>query len=237
MRDAEHDLRDAVSIEGPLPGDQLVGHDAERKDVDPVVDVAASQLLRREVPHRAEAASRLGELAFGLEQLRDAEVHDADLTIREHAQVAGLHIPMDHATPVSEQQAVRDLSQPADHGGRAKGLLALDLAVQVLPVEVFLHDVRLAVLLAKVVNCDDVGMAQVGGDLGLARKSLAHGRFVQAAGLDSDVALEYGIIPAEDPAEAALADGLEDLILAEGCHSESRCQRVRARQNGRCFLS
>jgi len=45
-------------------------------------------------------------------------------------------------------------------------------------------------------------------------------RMARVARLDGDAALEHRVITAEDPTETALADGLEDLIVAEAFHGE-----------------
>ena len=136
-----------------------------------------AHLLRRHVADRAEdhagaGAGRDGGLfagrgAFvGTRQLREAEVEDLHAPVVGDEQVLGLQVAMDDALVVRGREAVGDLHGVVDglaHRQRARA----EPIAQRLALEQLRDDVRRAVLLADVVDGEDVRMIERGGRLRL----------------------------------------------------------------------
>ena len=97
----------------------------------------------------------------------------------------------------------------------SRGIAAANLVIQVLAVQVLLHQVGRIFLVAEVEDGDDVRVLEAGGDFRFAKE--AHAQLVvgEGAGLDRHLAVEVGIETFVDLAEAAGADFLDDPVLAE----------------------
>ena len=65
---------DLLAGEGPGQGEELVGEDAERKDIGPRVRGPAADLLRSEVGRGADGHAGLGEIGVLLKEFGDAEI-------------------------------------------------------------------------------------------------------------------------------------------------------------------
>ena len=148
----------------------------------------------------------------------EAEIEDLDLAVGEHVDVAGLEVAVDHLLGVGEPDAVADLlhqRQGVVEGFDAPGA---DQVLQVPALEQLHGHVRLAFVLAEVVDRDDVRMVQPGRGLGLPHEPAAQllvatdGR---RHGLDGDFAMKGRVEGPKDLAHGALADPAEHLVFAD----------------------
>src|SRR5262249_45955393 len=157
----------------------------------------------------------LSQVAFRLQRLRDAEVHDLDGAVVEDADVRGLDVAVHDVGVVRVGEPVGDRHQDLDLAGDQDRIAALDLLVEVLAGQELLNDVGDAVLDAEVVDRGDVAVVQVPGELGLAEEAVLDLVVVALAGLDGDRALDERVPAAVDGAEAAHADLFGDLVFAD----------------------
>ena len=109
----EHDGQLAVALEGPGAGEAFEEDTAERVDVRAPVDLAARDLLRRDVVDRSDEAAIAGEAAHRRDVAGEPEVADVGmLAVRslgdEH--IAGLHVTVDEAGLVRRVERLRDLA-------------------------------------------------------------------------------------------------------------------------------
>ena len=110
------DLHDCASGEGPLSGEQLVKHAAERPDVRAAIDLSSSNLLRAHVGRRPDERSFAREISLhrgsvgSFESFGNAEVENLDAALRRDLHVRGLEIPMDHARFVRRFQSGGDVN-------------------------------------------------------------------------------------------------------------------------------
>ena len=222
VQDLVEDGGDLGGAERALERQQLVGEDAEGEDVGARVHRLTADLLRREVGRGAERDAGLGQVRLVVRQLGDAEVEDLGGAVVEDADVRRLDVAVDDAPRVRELEPARDLHQPEDLLRQRDVVAALDLAIEVLARQVLLDEVRDVRLEAELEDGDDVAVLQVAGDLGLAPEPLARLGVLHRAGLDRDVALDEGVEPLVDDAEATDPDLLDDLVLAELLHGGPR---------------
>ena len=207
--------RDGGAGERALPGEDLVEHRAEREDVRARGGALALRLLGRHVVRRAhDDAGRRPVLRAP----REAEVHDLDLAVRQHVHVAGLEVAVHDALRVGEGEPVEDLLHD-----RELVLEAFDLALgeqlpQVAALEQLHGHEGHALLLAEVVDGDDVRVVQLGRGLGLALEADARalvGAELAGDDLDRHLAAEHGVEGPEHLSHGALAELADDLELAD----------------------
>src|SRR6185436_2901926 len=192
----------------------------EREDVGAVVDRGAADLLGRQVGGGAERHAGARQVTRHVGELGDAEVHDLHRAVGGDPDVGRLDVAVDDAVTMRVLEPAGSLRQDVDALRRRQRLAARDDAVEVLAGEVFLHQVRNAVLDAEVVDGDDVAVLQVDGDLRLAEEAVADLRLLGAAGLDRHPPLEEGVAPLVDDAEPAGADLADDGVLADLIHGD-----------------
>ena len=165
-----------VTFERPLAGEHLVEHGAKAEDIRPVIDALPPHLLGRHVAHRAEheagiglgalgqSVAALGWLAFS--ELRDAEVENLHAAVSRDEQVLRLEIAVDDAALVRGGKTPRDLNGVVGSASswqwRASQLLAQGRSFEQLA-----DDVRRAVVVAYVMNHEDVRVIQSAGSASL----------------------------------------------------------------------
>ena len=178
-----------------LAGHHLVHHDAERVEVAARVGLRALGLLGREVRRGAHDRAGLGEVRLGgrVHGPGDAEVGDLHLAVRTDQDVGRLDVAVGEPGLVGEPERGGDLG--GDLGGLLGGepLVGLQDLGERATLHVLHRDEVGAFVLAPVVDVDDVGVAEVGGGLGLAAEALDEvgvDRELGEQDLDRDLAVE-----------------------------------------------
>ncbi|MFT3775575.1 MAG: hypothetical protein QM820_60275 [Minicystis sp.] len=232
--------------EGLGAAEDLEEHRREREDVGlPAhAGVAHLELLGRGV---AEARAGDGDGLVGAEigQLHQAEVGDlGDLlpVVVGEQDVRRLEIAVDDALLVHGVQRPRDLAHEAAHpgDGQAEAAVPADDVGQRLPVDVLQRDEgQLQVLVAHargedavVVEADDVGVGRrdrgqaaqhLGLDLEAAERLAVHALGPEHLHHDPE-AVGLAVVGLVDPALAALADDLAEVVADAGRALDHRAQ-------------
>ena len=230
VQDGRQRVESGRAGEGTPPGEHLEQNDAEGELVRAEVERQPARLFRRHIGDGAEQATGLrGERRFharmagGLGEgsarcvFGEAEVEDLDQTLGGDHHVVRLEIAVDDPFLVRRGEAMgdlrRDRNQPAQRG---KSLFDPRREA---PAEDELHrDVGEALVLADLVNGDDVRMVQGrGGARLLSEAQIVLRTLVEALGeqLDRDDAPEGRVARAVEPAHAAGAELAQDLEAAD----------------------
>ena len=156
-----------------------------------------------------------------LKGLGDSKVHDLDRAVVEDADIRRLDVAVDDVPPMGVGQPLCHGHEDVDLARNRHRVAALDQFVQVLSAQKFLDDVRDAVFDPEVVDGRDVPVVEVAGELRLAEEPALDLLVVQLTGLDGDRALDEGIAPAVNGAEAADTDLIENLVLSDLVRQDS----------------
>src|SRR5207245_5741869 len=100
---------------------------------------------------------------------------------------------------------------------RRQSAAPLDDRGEVLAVDELHHDERTGLVLAVVIDRDDVRVVQRRGGLGLVpepRSEVGIAAVLRPQELDRDVAIQLAIVSAVDPGHAALPEELHELVAA-----------------------
>jgi hypothetical protein len=141
---------------------RAIEEEAERVDVGARIGGPTVDLLGREVPGGAHHGSRAREVV-GPGGLGDAEVGDLDRGAQRDEDVRRLHVAVDEPGAVGGVERVGDLLADADHVGDGQATLLVDQVAEGRALDQLHHDVRDAVVVARVVGGDDVGVRETGG--------------------------------------------------------------------------
>ncbi len=169
------DRHRGLAGERRAPGEHLVEHHTEGVDVAARVDGQALGLLGREVGGGAHDEAGLCHLLVRADRTGDAEVGDLDLAVGGDEDVARLDVAVHDTVAMRIGERLGD---PCSHGGRLQRRqrsLGADDRGERFPVDVFHDDEVGRLRLAPVEDRDDVGVAQVGGGLGLSAEALDEG--------------------------------------------------------------
>ena len=169
---ARHQRGDGgVGGERHRAGDGFDQHQPERVHVGLAVDRLPLGLLGGRVPGRAEhRALRLGPGRLG-EGASQAEVGDAQAAVLAEEEVGRLHVAVHEAAAVGVVEAPRDLQPDEEHLRQAEPHPLVEDSPQAAAAEVLGDDVRGAVVVAPVVDGDDVGVVQGRGRLRLGTEA------------------------------------------------------------------
>ena len=163
LQPGERGVGVGLAEERDAPGEALVQHQAERVQVGPTVELAAADLLRRQVLGRAHHHVVAREvLAGGVEPLGDAEVGQQHAAVRRDEDVAGLDVAVDEAGVVGGVEGGGDARADVDRQLGAQPRLHVEQLAQALAVDQLHHDGLAAAVLEHVVHGDDVGVGQAG---------------------------------------------------------------------------
>jgi hypothetical protein len=200
--------------ECPVIGDQFVGHGAEGKDVAAMIDRPSEHLLGGHVVERADQRA-VARHARALDAC-DAEVEDADAVAAVDHQVRRLDVAVDDAAAVGVVEPGADLLEVPELVDERQRLADLDQVRQRGAVHVFHRHERLMLVLAGVVDGDDVVVAQVAGGTRFAQESLNQLVLEQITQhLDREEPIEVGVARQVDGAHAAVAEPADDFVLAD----------------------
>ena len=220
------ELDDRVALEGQHTRQKLVEHDAEAVEIASAVQLVAARqgpvLLGRGVLQLAEEDARGGRLDRRFGDFRDAEIDELDqgaalLVARQH-EVVGRHVAVDDALAVQVPQGEKRLVGDLEGERQARPPVQLEEIRHVDAVDE-LHDEigHAGVVDGEVVDRADVRVLQPRGGPRLLDEPAPQILVRDDARLhhldDADL-LEKAVADPIDGAHAALADLVEDLVLA-----------------------
>ncbi len=213
--------RQRARRKGPLPGDQLVEHDAEAEHVAVVRKRILLDLLGRHVRGRAQPY-RLDFL--GVAQVGSAEVADLDVGALAHHDIRGLDVAMHDAVAKRVIERAAALEDDFHRAVDRQGNLAADVGREIASGHVLHHDVAGVVGEHRVVNGDDVRVAQFSGkrglDLELRPIDFPESRMAEERAVDDlerHLLVGKGIDGEIHRRRRALAERLLDLVFADAC--------------------
>ena len=161
-------------------------------------------------------APGLGEACGGVGRARgDPEVGDLHLSLRREEHVARLDVAVHDAVAVREVEARGDLGRDPGRVHRREAALCPEDVAERLALDVLHDDEVRAVLLAVVVDADDVGVVEPRRVLRLAAEPLDEAGVARELGeedLDRDLAVELPVARQEDVGHAAPRDRPLDLV-------------------------
>jgi hypothetical protein len=212
-----HDGR-RVALEGPMAREQLVEHDAARKDVGAAVDFTARDLLGRHVEGTPENAARIRHRRRG--DFRDAEVEQLDRAVVEQPDVRRLHVAVHDALLVGVMQAGQELGDDVELLHERQRRPALHALREALAAQELHRDIGGAVVFGELVDRDDVPVLQPGGSAGLTIEARARGlvrREIARHHFDRHFAIEDGIAAAIEQTHPAAAHALDHFVSTNAC--------------------
>ena len=195
-------------------------------------------LLRRHVGRRSHDHAGLRE-ARGLDP-RDSEIGDLHLAARGQDDVGGLDIAMDHPARVRDVERQQELRHDRHDVRQVEAGLPVQVSAQARAFDEFHRDVGDVLVLAVLVDADDVGMVDPPGGARLVLEAADELRGeigideVHPHRLDRDRALDVRIERLVDDAHRALAEDALDFVLAEFLElaHRRRAKPARARSAG-----
>ncbi len=170
-----------LGIVGERPGEHLVEDHPERVQVAPGADRLAHRLLGGDVVGGSQYGAGLGHSARGC-GARDPEVPDLDVSGARHEDVVGLYVTMHDALGVCGLQGLGDLERHGRRRSWRESTPFEDPVLQGAAGQILHRDViRVARVLAPVVNRDDVRMREGRSALRLALEAFDELRVVGVA--------------------------------------------------------
>ena len=221
-----------------LPGKHVIEGAAEGIDVAANIrSSAVARLLGSDVVHRADGSAGARHLAVDvIHAPRQTEIGKLDeglAVFLGQDKVRRLDVAMDNALPVRHGQRAGRLDHELARFLGVKADLLVDVLMKILARDVLHGQVVQAVVLADLIERDDVLVEEFGGIFGYLREAFDHLGLVGQVGgqdLESDLAAEIEMACPENRPHAAGADALEKLVRADDPRgsvlaSEVRCHR------------
>ena len=213
----------AGSRERRLAGQHLVEHAREAVLVGAPVETAlGAGLLRAHVRRSADGEAVIGDVdavaAGGGDRGGDAEVGDDRLALLQQ-DVFRLDVAVDHLEPVGVGERAGDGTSDAKRHVERERTFALEPVAERLAAGVRHHEVQQAVTFAGIVQRQDLGVGQAGGDPDLPQEALrlVTGRGIGTKHLDGHFAGVLHILRQVDRGRSAPSDLLFDQVaVAEG---------------------
>ena len=230
--DLVQQLAQAVRAKRPIARQQLVHHGAEGVDVGLRRDVGRLHLLGRHVARAAGDAFDPRHVRV-LDQ-RNAEVDHADVVVERQHDVARLDVAVDHAAAVRVVQALGALEHDLDDVVDAQQVVGPAIRRErARTVHVLRHDVVAAVLLARIVDRQNVRVLEAPHHLRLVEEHLASDArlllvvlVLDVVELDRYVAAVIRVVRQEHAAGAALPHLVDDHVLADAIRHVTRTALV-----------
>ena len=209
-------------VNGRLPRQELVEHDAERIDVGRRAQRLAGDLLRRRVLGCVRTPGQVGQprltVVPGVEQLGDAEVQQPDLAVVRDEDIGRLEVAVDDQPAVRVRDGLHDLEEQAHASTHVQPFL-LAVRADGPAGDVFQRQIGPAFRRhARIVEPRDVRVFERGQDVALtshARDEVGPPGAIRQ--LQGDLALQQavGALGQPDGAHAACADGPEQPVGAD----------------------
>jgi hypothetical protein len=205
-----------VAGEGVGSGGQLLEHHAEGVEVGGRPHLTLGELLRRRVVERADELALPGQVDGRLEQLRHAQVGEADLVVAGDEDVLRLQVPVDDPGGVDGLEPRRDLHRDGAEQGLRHGPHLVEQVAEAPPLDELHGQVVVAVLAAGLEGPDDVAAHDGSAHAGLAGHALGGALREEEPGVDhlegEELAVRLAASGVDDahPASAHLA--LDDVV-------------------------
>ena len=203
-------------MEGRLAGERLVEHAAERIDVGARVHLPALDLLGCAVLDRSDKGA--GTRCPGRGELLDrAEVRQVRAVVRADEDVRRLDVAVNEPARMGGVQRGRDLAGDRERAPHGQPALLGDQRLQVGPLDAGHRDPEEVVVLARVVDRDDVGVVERGREPRLAQEAVAEVGFAEPRReeLQRGPAPQAYVLGPVDDAGAAATELLDDPVAAE----------------------
>ena len=215
VQNLDDDAGPEIAGKGKLEAEQLVEDRPGRKHVRARVDGPAFHLFGRHVVQRAHHHAGLRHARPT--EARDAEVENLQNPVVADDDVAGLDVAVHDARAMRVMEAGAEVLHDLKLPRQRRRLVALEERAERFALDVLHRDVRLAFVLADIVDGDDVDVLEPAGRSGLARESLAQLGVVKALAqhLDRHFPLDIRIAGEVKLPDPAFTDGAEDLVAAE----------------------
>ena len=219
-----------------LAGQQVISDHADRVDVGAMIGrLHVARLGRHEIDRthkrpggrdtvaleRRRGAARAPVFLFG-HGPREAEVRDLRVAAFLVQHIGRLQVAVNDAGLVRVGQAQQDLPHHALHvrDRRAAAGLAIffEPFLEGATIDIFQHEVELALTLPEVGHVDDVVMLEPGQHRGLTLEPFHKGFFLRQRrrqGLEREVLFQGGVLHEVDHAHAALAEHALHLVLPD----------------------
>jgi hypothetical protein len=161
-----------LSGERRLAGQHLEQHTGQGVDVSPPIDVRLTlDLLGRHISGRADRNPGAGQRLFGRVGFGDAEVGDERVIVGEQ-DIFRLDVAVHDPLPVGIVEGDRDLARQAQRLVHRDGAVARQTLAERLPRDVRHRVPQLTDGLTRVVDRQDVGMLEAGGELDFPQEPL-----------------------------------------------------------------
>ena len=184
-----------------------------------MIDALAADLLRRHVVERTHHHVAAGQL--GGDEAGETEIENLDHAVIGDEDVGGLDVAVDDAVDVRVVEPFADIDRDVQLAAHAQLLRAGHALLQILPLEELHREVGLTLVLAEVVDGDDVAVRQLTGGPGLAEESFTEVSALvnrRRDHLDRHRPLQQRVVGAVHDTHPALSQSLEELIAAYGVH-------------------
>ena len=213
-----------IACVGDLAGEHKAEQAAERVHVHARVHPLAADLLRRDVVERPDPVAGLRRARSRERVLGEPEVGQVHVVLGTEQDVRGLDVAVHEPGVVRGVQRRADLRDHARRPLRRELSLAPHQAADVVAGDVAHRDVRDAVLLARVVDRDHVGVIDRRRDLGLAHEPRAHRLVIQQPGRDH--LQRHGAVERElgSPVHHAHAAASGDVLYAVSGEDGAGCE-------------
>ena len=205
-----------VGFVGRIAGHRMVERGAEGEDVAAVVFFVVDDFFGGDV--EGGGPDFAGLIAAAIDEEGEAEVHDFGGAGFGEEDVGGFDVAMDEGELLGGAEAFGDFAADAEGFGFFEVAFAADALLEGAAADELHGDVEVALVVADGVELDDVGVGDVGGDVGLAAELLEAGGVAGVLAVEDfegDAAAEGFVFGLEDAAHAAFADLADDHELVK----------------------
>jgi hypothetical protein len=167
----------ALPLEGRPPGQKQVKHDAEGIQIAAVGDRLAGRLFGRQVFGGADQTAGGRQLLAG-KHLGDAEIGELDRAVVGLEEVLRLEVAMNDAVVMGELEGGAELEGGVEHRSPRQPAFFLKKFFEVLAGDILHGVVVVAIVVAGVIEADDVRMVELFEDADLALEALQETRLL-----------------------------------------------------------
>ena len=209
--------RGGVGGEGDDPGHCFVEGETEGVDIGPAIDRVAQSLFGRRVAGRSHGgARRLGQGRFG-QGPGQSEVGHPEASVLVEDEVGRLDVAVDETAAVGIGQGLGRLDTDGRRLGHRDPAAVVEKVAERAAAQVLENEEGTTVVLAPVVDGEDVRMGQLGGRLSLVAEATEEGLVAGQAGvedLDGHPALKDDVPGGVDGRRGPAAEGGFDPVAA-----------------------